>query len=89
MEGEKFIPGNVGLNNLKKTDYINCIIQLVSRVNQLRTSCLKSDLTVESSQKKGIQVDPRQLLSIKFAELLKKMWNPINFKGHISPQEFV
>ena len=31
--------------------------------------------------------EPRELLVEKFSELVKKMWNPRNFKGHVSPHE--
>lgn len=26
---------------------------------------------------------------MKLGELLRKMWNPVNFKGHVSPAEFM
>ena len=29
------------------------------------------------------------LVSIRFSELIKKLWNPKNFKGHVSPHEFL
>ena len=31
--------------------------------------------------------EPRELLVEKFSELVKKMWTPRNFKGHVSPHE--
>lgn len=27
--------------------------------------------------------------SAKLSELVRKMWNPFNFKGHVSPVEFI
>ena len=29
------------------------------------------------------------MVSIRFNELIKKLWNPKNFKGHVSPHEFL
>ena len=31
----------------------------------------------------------REIASLKLAELIRKMWNPFNFKGHVSPTEFL
>ena len=28
-------------------------------------------------------------MSLRFSELIKKLWNPFNFKGHVSPHEFM
>ena len=79
------MPGCVGLNNLKLTDFVNCVIQLLARVRPLRDFCLleKSEAPLTS------QSDPRDILSLRFSELIKKLWNPFNFKGHVSPHEFM
>ena len=37
------MPGCVGLNNLKLTDFANCVIQLLARVRPLRDFCLLRD----------------------------------------------
>ena len=29
------------------------------------------------------------ILSKRFAELIRKIWNPKNFKGHVSPHELL
>lgn len=36
LRGEKFLPGFVGLNNIKETDCFNVIIQALARVRPLR-----------------------------------------------------
>lgn len=74
LEGTEFIPGFVGLNNLRNTSYVNVIVQLVSAVKPLRDRCL---LNKESG------------INGKLAELVRKLWNPVNFKGHVSPAEFI
>ena len=89
LEGTEFTPGCVGLNNLKLTDYANCVIQLLSRAKPLRDFCLL-DSTKEGAINSSIAcADQRVLVSHKFNELIKKLWNPKNFKGHVSPHEFL
>ena len=34
-------------------------------------------------------MEAKDLLSLRFSQLLKKLWNPINLKGHVSPHEFM
>ena len=36
-----FWPGYIGLNNLKKTDYLNAVLQGLTKVGPLRDFCLK------------------------------------------------
>lgn len=43
LEGSQFMPGCVGLNNLKLTDFANSVIQLMARVKPLRDFCLLED----------------------------------------------
>jgi U4/U6.U5 tri-snRNP-associated protein 2 len=31
----------------------------------------------------------KTLLSLRFSELMRKIWNPKNFKGHVAPHEFI
>jgi U4/U6.U5 tri-snRNP-associated protein 2 len=75
LDGKVYIPGCVGLNNLKSTDYINVVIQMIVRVRQIREFCLLGN--------------PKGPLSEKLAILIKKMWNNRNFKGVVSPHEFI
>lgn len=43
LDGTEYIPGCIGLNNIKKTDYVNVIIQALCRVTPLRDYFLKYD----------------------------------------------
>lgn len=43
LDGSEYIPGYIGLNNIKKTDYVNVIIQSLCRVTPLRNYFLKYD----------------------------------------------
>lgn len=65
----------MGLNNLKNTEYVNVVVQMLSRVKQVREM--------------GLFGTPKGLLSEKLAMLMKKMWNNRNFKGVVSPHEFI
>ena len=83
LDGTDFYPGCLGLNNLKKTDYVNVLIQALCRIKPLRDYCLFFNTQFINTG----NIDNKQLLVIKFAELIKKIWNPKNFKGHVSPHE--
>ena len=85
LEGTQFMPGCVGLNNLKLTSFANSVIQLLARVKPLRNFCLIE----EESDPSQLQNDPRAMLSLRFSQLIKKLWNPFNFKGHVSAHEFM
>ncbi|CAE7942202.1 Usp39 [Symbiodinium sp. KB8] len=41
LQGIKYLPGFVGLNNLKKTDYLNVVVHVLCHVNPLRDFFLK------------------------------------------------
>ena len=72
--------------HLKLTDFANCVVQLLARVKPLRDHCLMTDTTAVPSSSLA---NPRVALSLRFTELIKKLWNPYNFKGHVSPHEFM
>jgi U4/U6.U5 tri-snRNP-associated protein 2 len=76
--GTEYMPGLVGLNNMKANDYANVVVQILARVPPLRNFFLLSDSKENSSS-----------LVNKTAELLKKIWFPKQFKGQVSPHEFM
>lgn len=84
-DGKSYFPGIVGLNNLKYNDYCNVIFQALSHVIPLRNYFL----TNTRSKTNSSRVDERYLLSHRFGELLRKLWNPRNFKAHVSPHEML
>jgi U4/U6.U5 tri-snRNP-associated protein 2 len=43
LEGKEYYPGCIGLNNIKKTDYVNVIIQSLCRVKDIRNFFLQYD----------------------------------------------
>jgi U4/U6.U5 tri-snRNP-associated protein 2 len=36
LDGSEFMPGLVGLNNMKANDYANAVVQVLARVNPIR-----------------------------------------------------
>lgn len=83
-DNKLYYPGIVGLNNLKYNDYCNVIFQALSHVLPLRNHFL-----VESNYSTTRSGDHRYLLSQRFGELVRKLWNPRNFKAHVSPHEML
>lgn len=83
LDGTEYYPGCLGLNNIKQTDYVNVVIQALCRVKPLRDFCLFYPISEYNIS------NLKHLLVMRFAELVKKVWNPKNFKGHVSPHELL
>jgi len=79
IDGIDFMPGLVGLNNMRANDYVNVTLQMLARVTALRDYFL-SPANYEGCKSELVQ---------RFGELLMKLWNPRNFKGQVSPHEFM
>jgi U4/U6.U5 tri-snRNP-associated protein 2 len=77
LGGKKYVPGFVGMNNIKANDYLNAVIQLLSHVTPLRNFFMLEDL---SSRPQLVQ---------RFGILVRKIWNPRAFKAHVSPHELL
>lgn len=78
LHNKLYIPGYVGLNNIKRNDHMNVIIHSLVHVPPLRDHLLLSDF-------KGKEPE----LLKRFAALAKKIWNPRLFKSQVSPHEFL
>jgi len=86
FDGTMYTPGVVGLNNIKANDYCNVILHALSHVEGLRNYFL------DENNYKGIKRPPGDisfLLVQRFGELIRKLWNPKNFKSHVSPHEML
>ncbi|KAI8145332.1 hypothetical protein BJV82DRAFT_511604 [Fennellomyces sp. T-0311] len=79
LNNKKYLPGFVGLNNVKANDYVNVIIQAMIHIPPLRDYFILQDF---ESQGKS------QLVT-RFGALVRKMWNPQAFKGQVSPHELL
>ncbi|KAJ1551168.1 hypothetical protein HK096_002762 [Nowakowskiella sp. JEL0078] len=77
LNGKRYLPGFVGLNNIKSNDYVNVLVQAFAHVKPLRDHFLLHDLKTSSE------------LVNRFGMLIRKMWNPRAFKGQVSPHEFL
>jgi U4/U6.U5 tri-snRNP-associated protein 2 len=75
--GRKYIPGFVGMNNIKANDYTNAVVQALAHVSPLRNFLMLEDL---SSRPQLVQ---------RFSTLVRKIWNSKAFKAHVSPHELM
>ncbi|GFO38105.1 U4/u6.u5 tri-snrnp-associated protein 2 [Plakobranchus ocellatus] len=85
-DGTTYLPGIVGLNNIKANDYCNVVLQSLSHVAPLRNYFLKEENYKKIKRPPG---DIAFLLVQRFGELIRKLWNPCNFKAHVSPHEML
>ncbi|KAG0467866.1 hypothetical protein HPP92_017194 [Vanilla planifolia] len=79
LDGSNYLPGMVGLNNIKETDFVNVTIQSLMRVTPLRNYFLIPENYQNS----------KSILVHRFGELTRKIWHARNFKGQVSPHEFL
>lgn len=101
LSSKAYYPGFVGLNNIKRNDYLNVIIHALVHVPPLRdylllfkplkptaTASKTIGSAVGGKPKKGVPSTSSELLN-RFAALAKKLWNPRLFKSQVSPHEFL
>ena len=78
LNHKPYLPGYIGLNNIKKNDHMNVIIHSLLHIPPLRNYLLLSNFRGKESE-----------LLKRFAGLAKKLWNPRLFKSQVSPHEFL
>jgi U4/U6.U5 tri-snRNP-associated protein 2 len=78
LSSKSYIPGYIGLNNIKRNDHMNVVIHSLLHVPPLRDFLLLSRFDGKQSE-----------LVKRFAALAKKLWNPRLFKSQVSPHEFL
>lgn len=86
VDGTLYLPGVVGLNNIKANDYCNVILQALCHVGPLRDYFLQEANYSRTRRPPGDSVFN---LVQRFGELMRKTWNPKNFKAHVSPHEML
>ena len=79
VDGSDYMPGLIGLNNIKNTDFVNVVVQSLARVPPLRDFFLLPDNYKHC----------KSPLVIEFGALIRKVWSPHNFKGQVSPHELL
>lgn len=83
LESEAYRPGYIGLNNIKRNDYLNVIIHLLLHIPPLRTFLLDPTSPALQEERR-----PTELVQ-RLATLCRRLWNPRLFKAHVSPHEFL
>ena len=83
LSSQPYLPGYIGLNNIKKNDYLNVILHLLLHVPPVRTFFLDHNAPELQEQRR-----PTELVK-RLSTLAKRLWNPRLFKSQISPHEFV
>lgn len=86
VDGTLYLPGVVGLNNIKANDYCNVVLHALSHVCPLRDYFLREENYLGIKRPPG---DSIFNLVQRFGELMRKVWNPRNFKSHVSPHEML
>ncbi|KAI9105745.1 hypothetical protein DFS34DRAFT_27631 [Phlyctochytrium arcticum] len=77
LNNKRYLPGFVGLNNIKANDFVNVVVQAFIHVRPLRDHFLLTQ-SEEGSE-----------LVRRFGMLTRKIWNTRAFKGQVSPHEFL
>ena len=77
LAGNEYVPGFVGMNNIKENDYLNVVVQALTHVGPLRNYFLLEDISRKNELVK------------RTALLFRKIWNPRAFKAHVSPHELL
>ncbi|KAJ9205486.1 hypothetical protein DTO164E3_1464 [Paecilomyces variotii] len=79
LQGKRYRPGFVGMNNIKANDYLNVVVQVLAHVTPIRNFFLLHEFPVPGTPQ----------LSLRFSTLVRKLWNPKAFKSHVSPHELL
>lgn len=77
--GVSYLPGFIGMNNLKQTDYVNVVVHALAHVTPLRDFFLAPANYAHSNS----------ALVHRFGELVRKIWSTHNYKSCVSPHELV
>ncbi|KAI9815841.1 MAG: hypothetical protein M1826_001939 [Phylliscum demangeonii] len=77
LVGKRYVPGFVGLNNIKDNDYLNVVVHALAHVPPLRNFFMLEELSSKPQ------------LAQRFSILVRKIWNPRAFKSHVSPHELL
>jgi U4/U6.U5 tri-snRNP-associated protein 2 len=86
LDGEKYLPGIVGLNNIKANDYMNVILHVLAHVSPVRDYFLDEQSYAHIIPPPG---DQNFVVVQRLGELIRKLWNSRSFKSHVSPHEML
>lgn len=101
LSSRPYLPGFVGLNNIKRNDYLNVVIHSLAHIAPLRdffllfkpvkpaaTATPTVPVNGAGAKVKAPPARSSELLN-RFATLVKKLWNPRLFKSQVSPHDFL
>ncbi|KAK3846282.1 MAG: ubiquitin carboxyl-terminal hydrolase, partial [Linnemannia gamsii] len=77
LNRKPYIPGFIGLNNIKANDYVNVVVQVLAHIPHIRDYFMLQ------------KFDDKSELVKRFGTLVRKIWNPSAFKGQVSPHELL
>jgi len=75
IDGVRYLSGTVGLNNLKASDYINTVLQVLYTLTEVRNALLV--------------LREGQGLTEALGDLFRRMVNPKGFRSHVAPYQAV
>jgi U4/U6.U5 tri-snRNP-associated protein 2 len=87
LDGTEYLPGLLGLNNIKENDSINGALQMLLRVRPLRDHFLRPENYADAKAVGNAAHLGRTLLVQRFGEFVRKCWNARSFKAHVSPHD--
>lgn len=91
LGNNSYIPGFIGLNNIKRHDHINVIIHMLLHVPPFRNFLLLYSSKPErnSSATPKQQTPKHSELISRLSLLTRKLWSPRLFKSQVSPHEYL
>ena len=80
-----------GLQNIGKTSYINCILQILVQTEELTNYFLDKDLSSKKILNNNIAIKNKDKAQISplYLELVQQLWDKNNYKGNYTPEKFV
>ncbi|EPZ33487.1 hypothetical protein O9G_001238 [Rozella allomycis CSF55] len=75
LQRKEYVPGCLGINNIKANDYVNVVIHALSHVQAFRNEMLLGKFS--------------KRLTSNVSDLIKKLWNPKAFRANVSPHELM
>jgi len=79
LAGKPYLPGFIGMNNIKANDYLNVVVQALAHVPRFRDFFMDDDNYAEH----------KTPLLTAFGDCVRKIWSPRLFKGQMSPHELI
>ena len=86
---QPYLPGFVGLNNIKHNSFMNVVLQALLHIPSLRDYFVLHSQPGADGAAGTFERDGRSELVKRLGMLYRKFWNPRAFKAQVSPHEFL